>query len=171
MYIAEFEPTLWPTNLSFKCLLILPTGKTRPAFEALDLPAATLPILEAFPLEAGITAGFGALNPPVAASRDPVRDKAFFSLLFWSLWIGACTGITTGAGLLLSNKLSGILDTASTMVAFAYASLPLLSRVSRILKEGNIVKTWFRYPGVFVIGLLMRSNCKSCLNPLNGFKC
>ncbi len=52
----------------------------------------------------------------VPTSKDPVLDNAFFSLLFWFLCIGAWTGNTTGGGkdigLLLSNKLSGILETA-----------------------------------------------------------
>lgn len=53
------------------------------------------------------------------------------------------------------------------MVALAYASLPDLSKVSKILKDGNIAKTWFLYPGTLVIGLLIKSNCNNCLKPLN----
>jgi len=48
---------------------------------------------------------------------------------------------TGGGGGLLSNSPSGILATASMRVELLYASFPILSRVSRTLNEGNILKT------------------------------
>lgn len=92
--------------------MIRPTGKTKPALDDLDLPAATLPIFEAFPLDAGTTRALDAGLVPT--SNDTVLESAFFNLLFWFLWIGAWIGKTGGKkiGLLLSNKLSGILETA-----------------------------------------------------------
>jgi hypothetical protein len=70
-----------PTILYFNCLLILPTGNVNPALEAFDLPAATFPIFEFFPLEAG-TKGLVALGSLPVTSSDPVLDNAFLSLLF-----------------------------------------------------------------------------------------
>ena len=142
-YIAECPPTRWFTILSLSILFTLPTGNTKPAFEALDLPAATVPIFEALPFPLSTFGAFG-IGTLLIASKDPVRERAFLSLLVCLLWIGAWIGWITGIGLLLSKRLSGILDTASTIEELAYASLPALSRVSRIESLGNIEKTWLR---------------------------
>ena len=81
-YIAEWLPTRCPTILYFNNLFILPTGNNKPARDAFDLPAATLPIFEPFPLDAGTTV-FGLDNPVLfPTSNDPVLDNAFLSLLF-----------------------------------------------------------------------------------------
>lgn len=90
------------------------------------------------------------------------------------MWTGAWIGWITGGGtigLLLSNKLSGTRETAYTMVVLEYASFPDLSNVSKIVNVGNILNTWTLYPGNFDTGLFIKSNCKSCLKFLSGFKC
>lgn len=94
--------------------MILPTGKTNPAFEALDLPAGIFPIFEAFPLDAGsfevvFVAGLITSKDPVLANA---LCKAPFCFLWSEAWTGAITGGGSEIGILLSNKLSGILDTA-----------------------------------------------------------
>lgn len=99
--------------------MTLPTGNTNPALEDLDLPATIFPIFEVFPpLIDGIN--FDGRIGFELTSNEPVLDNAFFNLLFCFLWIGAWTGstdgYTIGTGALLSNKLSGILDTAYTIV-------------------------------------------------------
>lgn len=60
--------------------------------------------------------------------------------------------------LVLSNRLSGILETASTIVELEYASFPDLSKVSRMVRPENIENTCALYPGNLVTGLLIKSS-------------
>ncbi len=156
---------LVPTNTYLSFLWSLPTGNTRPARDDLDLPAFTeILALPPLPRYAFTATGFDLW---AMLSREPVLAKAWVSFFFYLLCTGASTKGTGGGGMLLSNKLSGILATACIIVELLYASLPTLSRVSRMLNEGNIPNTVARYPASLTTGLLRRSNWSSCLKPFN----
>ena len=76
-----------------------------------------------------------------------------------------------GGGGLLSKRPSGILEAAYCIVLLLKASFPILSSVSRMLKEGNIPKTCALYPGNLTTSLLSKSNCNRDLIDLKAFKC
>jgi len=118
MYTALPTPTLWPTITYFSFLFILPTGNTKPAFEDLDLPAGTtIFALPAFPLDdLAFVKVFDGAGLGAILSKEPVLAKAVLSFFFSFYTIGTWMGAGGGGGL-LSKRLSGILDTASTMVA------------------------------------------------------
>lgn len=107
----------------------------------LDFPAPT-DILAFPPFPLSTFFGAVTLDLWVTLSKDPALLSALDSFFFYLWWTAAKTGNGAGGGgILLSNKLSGTLETASIMVELLYASLPILSRVSKILRDGNIVKT------------------------------
>ena len=86
MYTALPLPTRSPDEVPFICLLILPTGNTNPALEALDLPSdiaafaffafrAYLPPLPNYLI--------GMTFPPML-SIEPVLANAFDNFFFCS---------------------------------------------------------------------------------------
>lgn len=97
----------------FSFLFILPTGNTKPAFEDLDLPAATtIFALPALPFDdLAFVKGLDAAGLGAILSSEPVLAKADFSFFFSFSTIGRWMGAGGGGGL-LSKRLSGILDTA-----------------------------------------------------------
>lgn len=86
MYTALGAPTLKPSDLAFKNLLILPTGNTKPALEDLVLPVemkafaffACKAYLPAFPKS------FIGITFPAILSIDPVLANAFDNFFFCS---------------------------------------------------------------------------------------
>jgi len=141
-------PTLWPTITSFNFLFILPTGNRRPALDDLVLPPPTaalaLPSFALAVLTVGSLAGLLAFGLcEFMLSREPVLARAALSFLFYLLWIGKWMGAGGGGGL-LSKRVSGTREAASSMDLLLKASLPILSRVSRMLREGSKLNTWAR---------------------------
>lgn len=166
------KPIRIPTIIPFSILLTLPTGNNRPALDERDFPAPIEDILALPPFPRSAFLGTESLFLAlwVMLSREPVLASACDNFFFSLLCTGARTIGTGGGGMLLSKRLSGILATAYIIVELLYASLPILSSVSRMLSEGNIAKTWDRYPGSFTTGLLSKSSCKSCLSDLRWVK-
>ena len=160
-------PTLEPIITYFSFRFILPTGNSKPALDDLDFPPAIIPIFALPPLLLSFFTASG-LVLWVMLSKEPVLARACVNFFFYLWWTGARASGTGGGGGLLSKRLSGMRDTASIMVELLYASLPTLSRVSRMLSDGNMLKACARYPGSLTMGLLRRSSCRSCLNPLRG---
>lgn len=142
MYTALPLPTRYPIDISLMFLLILATGKTNPAlkdFEFFPPPPKILDLLTPF---APVILGTGNLE-----IYDFLLD--FLESLLTTFLAGETTGgdgkmggrdATAGTGALLSKRLSGTLETVCTIEALLYASLPPLSRVSRMVRVGNIEK-------------------------------
>lgn len=142
-------PALDDADLLFVICAVLPNLPILPDLPPI-LPEATpcvgLMLLLEFVLirerEAVDVKGADETTGGIAAEVADVAAGLDILLVLAAVATSIGGGTYTGTGALLSNKASGTLETDNAIEDPAYASLPLLSKVSNIVKLGNILNTF-----------------------------